>query len=204
MTPRDSDQAQYVWKAQNKETQMVRIKTDPEDLVALVRSREKLNKFVHWTATTVVALLAAGFLYNVFSANQPWIRFGQAWALGLVAYVLGTQFPHRPRRKDAQESCVRFLARQHEERARSYLRLRRLLWLLIPSIVASWLGKGPLTMAKEKGLDPSAWFFRFCTGPWPFVLLMAALVFVWLAFGAAAGKATRDAEEIRVSVADNT
>jgi hypothetical protein len=203
MTPDDPDQAQDIWKTQNEETQMVRIKTHPEDLAGLVRSRENLNKFVYWSATAVAGLLAAGFLYNVFTANQPWIRFGQAWALGLLAYVLGTQLPYRPRKKNAQESCVRFLVQQHEERARGYLRLRRLLWLLVPSIAASWLGEGPLTMAKENGLDPSTRLFRFCAGPWPFVLVIAALALVWLAFGAAAGKARQDAKGIGVGDGEN-
>lgn len=203
MVPSNPDQPQNVWKAQEDETLMSRIKVRPEELTGLVRSRENLNKVVYWTAAIVMTLFAAGFLYNAFSAKQPWIRFGQAWALGLVAYVLGTQLQYRPGRAGAQETCVRFLERQHEERARGYLRIRRYLWLLIPSIVASWLGEGPLIAAKAKGLDPSSWLFRFCAGPWPFILVMAALVLVWLAFGAAANKAMRDAEEIQVGIAEN-
>ncbi len=203
MTANDPDPAQDIWRAQNDKRQMARIKAHPEELERLVRSRENLNKVVYWTAMTVMTLLATGFLYNVFSTNQPWIRFGQAWALGLLAYILGTQLRYRPRRRDTPETCVRFLARQHEERARGYLRLRRLLWLLIPTIVASWLGEGPLNIAKEKGLDPSTWLFRFCASPWPFVLVVAALMLVWLAFGAAAGKARVDAEQLRLGVVDN-
>jgi len=202
MTPSDPDQPQSVWKTQNDETQMARIKVLPEELAALVRSRESLNTFAYWTAVTVTGLLAAGFLYNVWSGNEPWIRFAQAWALGLLAYVCGTQLQYRAGKKGAQETCVHFLERQHEERARSYLRIRRQLWLLIPSFVASWLGKGPVLMAKASGLDPSSWFFRFCAGPWPFLLIFAALALVWLAFGAAADKARRDVEEIQASIAD--
>src|ERR1035441_6012797 len=74
-----------IWRAQNDKRQMARIKAHPEELKRLVRSRENLNKVVYWTAMTVMTLLATGFLYNVFSTNQPWIRFGQAWALGLLA-----------------------------------------------------------------------------------------------------------------------
>src|ERR1035441_2280485 len=100
MTANDPDQAQDIWRAQNDKRQMARIKAHPEELKRLVRSRENLNKVVYWTAMTVMTLLATGFLYNVFSTNQPWIRFGQAWALGLLAYVLGTQSLYRPRRRD--------------------------------------------------------------------------------------------------------
>jgi hypothetical protein len=203
MTPNHSDPPQDVWKTQNDETQMARIKARPEELAALVRSRQSLNRFAYWTAVSVMSALAAGFLYNVWSANEPWIRFGQAWALGLLAYVLGTQLRYRAGRRGAYETCVRFLERQHEERAKGYLRIRGWLWLLIPCLVASWLGKGPLIAAKASGLDPSSRLFRFCAGPWPFLLIIAALVLVWLAFGAAADKARRDAKEIQASVAGN-
>lgn len=188
MTANDPDQAQAIWKAQNDKTQIARIKARPEELEGLVRSRENLNKAVYWTAMTVITLLAAGFLYNVFSTNQPWIRFGQAWALGAVAYVLGTQLHYRASSKEAHETCVRFLERQHEERARGYLRIRRQLWLIIPSIVASWIGKGLLISAQAA---------------WPFFLVIAALILVWLAFGAAADKAMRDAKEIGVGLTGN-
>jgi hypothetical protein len=203
MKPNEPDQPQDVWKTQNEEMRMARITVRPDDLAALVRSRENLNKFVYWAATIIMALLAAGFLYNVFSSNQPWIRFGQAWAFGLLAYVLGTQLPYRPGKKNASEACVHFLERQHEDRARGYLRLRRQLWLLMPCIVASWIGEGPLLVAKENGLDPSTWLFRFCAGPWPFIFITAVVVLIWLAFGAAANKAKREAEEIRLGFAEN-
>ncbi len=201
MRPNDPDEPESVWKDQNDERQMQRIKVLPDELEHLVRSREKLNHFAHWIAVTVMSLLAAGFLYNVWSANQPWIRFGQAWALGLLVYVLSTQLQYRVGRKGAHETCIHFLERQHEERARDYLRIRRQLWLLTPSLVASWLGKGPLMIAEARGLDPSSWLFRFCAGPWPFLLIFAVVVLIWLAFGAAADKARRDAREIQAGVA---
>jgi hypothetical protein len=200
MLPDDFREPENVWKAQDEEKRAMQIKVKPEELAALVRSREKLNTFVQWAGVAVMGSLAAVFLYNVWSADQPWIRFGQAWAFGLLAYVLGTEIKYGTGRKGVNEPCVRFLERQHEERARDYLRIRRRLWLLIPSIVASWLGEGPLTLAKARGLDPSSWLFQFCAGPWPFILVAAGLAFVWLAFGSAATKARRDLEELRRSV----
>lgn len=200
MQSSDSHEPQKVWKAQNDEHQSLRIKVKPEEIAALVRSREKLNTFAHWAAVIVMSSLAVGFLYNIWSAHQPWIRFGQAWAFGWLAYLLGTELEYGVARKSVNEACVRFLERQHEDRARGYLRLRRRLWLLVPSIVASWLGGGPLIVAKARGLDPASWLFRFCAGPWPFILVITGLALVWFAFGSAAGKARRDAEEIRISV----
>ncbi len=200
MLPDDLREPENVWKAQDEEKQAMQIKVKPEELAALVRSREKLNTFLQWAGVAVTGSLAAGLLYNVWSADQPWIRFGQAWAFGFLAYVLGTEFKYGAGRKEVNEPCVRFLERQHEERARGYLRFRRRLWLLIPSIVASWLGGGPLTFARAKGLDPSSWLFQFCAGPWPFILVAACLALAWLAFGGAAAKARRDLEELLRSV----
>jgi hypothetical protein len=200
MRPDDSHEPENVWKAQDEEKQAMQIRVKPEELAALVRAREKLNTFVHWAAVIVTGSLAAGSLYNVWSVDQPWIRFGQAWMFGLLAYVLGTELDYGAGRKGVNEPSVRFLESQHEERASGYLRIRRRLWLLIPSIVASWLGGGPLNLARARGLDPSSRLFQFCAGPWPFILVGACLVLVWLAFGSAAAKARRDLEELRRSV----
>jgi hypothetical protein len=138
--------------------------------------------------------LAVGFLYNVAAAAQPWIRLGQAWAFGWLAYIFGTQVEFNKGRKGIDQSCFHFLELQHEERGRSYLRIRQRIWFLVPSILVSWLGGGPLAA------DPSSWLFHFCAGPWPFILVGAILVCVWLAFGSAAGKAKRDLNELRRSV----
>lgn len=197
----DSHEPENVWKAQNEEKEDMQIKIKPVELAALAQLRRKLNAFVHWASVAVTAALAAAFLYNVFSSHEPWIRFGQAWAFGLLAYVLGTELESWTGRKDLNEPCASFLSRQHEARARGYLRLRRRLWLLVPSIVASWLGGGPLVLARARGVDPSSWIYQFCVGPWPWIFVAAILVTVWLALGSAAAKARRDLEELRRSVA---
>jgi len=199
----NSDELQAAWKGQDDGPQMARIEAVPRELAALVRSRENLTKIVYWTSVAVTTLLAAGLLYNVFSTDQPWIRFAQAWAFGLLGYVLGTHLPYRAGRKYVHESCARFLERQHQERASGYLRVRRVSWLLVPSIVASWFGRGPLLAAQASGLAPSSWLFRFFAGPWPFFLIAGILALIWLAFGAAANKATREAAEIRAGEAGN-
>src|SRR6185312_8621657 len=81
-------------------------------LAALVRSREKLNTFVYWAGIAAMGSFVAGFLYNVWSADQPWIRLGQAWAFGLLAYPLGTEVKYGTGRKGVHEPCVRFLEHQ--------------------------------------------------------------------------------------------
>ncbi len=177
----DSNEPQNVWKEFEAEHREVQIKVEPGALAAMVRKRERLNAFVSWMAMSVMILLAAGFLYNVWSSEKPWMRFGQAWMFGLLAYAVGAAFKKGSVRKGVSEPCARFLERQHEERANGYLRIRSRLWLVIPGVVASWLGGGAAL--------------------WMFVLVCVGLVLVWFAFGAAAAKARRDGEELRGEVA---
>jgi hypothetical protein len=194
----ESREARKAWKDEGERAEQITFQ--PAELAALVRSRERLNNFTRWACVAVMTALAVGFLYNVTLEAQPWIRLGQAWAFGWLAYVFGTQVEFNKGRKGVDQSCFHFLELQHEERGRSYLRIRRRIWLLAPSILLSWVGGDPLAAAKARGLDPSSWLFHFCAGPWPFILVGATLVCVWLAFGRAAGKAKRDLNELRRSV----
>jgi hypothetical protein len=148
----ESREAQKAWKTQDEGKHAERITFQPEELAALVRSRERLNKFTRWACVAVMTALAVGFLYNVAAAAQPWTRLGQAWAFGWLAYIFGTQVEFNKGRKGLDQSCFHFLELQHEERGRSYLRIRRRIWLLVPSILVSWLGGGPLAAAKASRL----------------------------------------------------
>jgi hypothetical protein len=166
----------------------------------MARSREKLNARVIRGVVAVSLALAAALLYNVYKIDQPWIRLGQAWTLGVIVYLFGPALERGRRRTGASESCARFLERQHEERRCGYVHIRRRLFLFIPGILASWWGGGPLAAAKARGLDPSSWLFHFYAGPWLFLITAAALVLTWFAFGKAAEKAARDREEVHRSI----
>jgi hypothetical protein len=198
--PGEPDTPESVWKSQESEEPTMQNTPTPDELCALSQSRERLNVLVFWAVTTVAAALAGAGLYNVYRLDQPWIRLGQVWAVGVVVYLVAPGLNRGRDRKGASEPCARFLERQHEERRRGYLWIRRRLFLLIPALAASWWGGGPLAQAKARGLNASSWLYHFCAGPWPFVLAGAVLIFVWFLFAKAAGKAFRDAEEIRRSI----
>jgi len=200
--PREHDTPEAAWKSRKEEEhKSMQIALTPEELCALAQSREKLNARVVRGVAVVMVALAAGLLYNVYRVDQPWIRLGQAWTLGVIVYLFGPAFERGRRPIGASAPCAQFLARQHEERQRGYLRIRSRLFLLIPGILASWWGGGVLAAAKARGLDPSSWLYHFLAGPWPFVLTVMALVLVWLAFGKAAEKAAQDREEVRRAIA---
>jgi len=184
-----------------EEERSMRIAPTPEELCAMAQSREKLNARVIRGVVVVTAALAVALLYNVYRIDQPWIRFGQAWTLCVIVYLFGPAFERKRRRSGASEPCAQFLARQHEERRRGYLRIRHRLFLLIPGIVASWWGGGPLAVAKARGLDPSSWLFHFYAGPWLFVIIGMVLMLVWFAFGKAAEKAAQEREEFQRIIA---
>jgi hypothetical protein len=199
--PREPDALETEWKSQTEEEQgSMQIALTPDRLCAMARSREKLNARVIGTVVTVMAALAGALLYNVYSIDQPWIRLGQTWTLGVIVYLFGPVFERGRGRMGASEPCVQFLARQHEERRLGYLHIRRRLFLFIPGMLASWWGGGPLAAAKAPGLDPSSWLFHFYAGPWLFLIAGAALVLVWFAFGKAAEKAAHDREEVHHSI----
>ncbi len=199
--PRDTLTPESVWLSlEKKEQENMQIALTPGQLSAMARSREKLNAFLNPAIAGVAVALAAALLYNVYKIDQPWIRAGQAWTLGVIVYLFATEFEHRLGRKGINEPCARFLVRQHEERSSGYLRIRRRLFWLIPGIVACWLGRLSLLRAEAGGLHRFSWLFKFDSGFWLFPITGIALALVWLGFGKAAQKAMRDRDDLFRSI----
>jgi len=72
-------------------------------------------KNLEQTGCSVVALgIAATLLFNIYSIDQPWIRLGQAWKLGVIAYLTPKGFDKSRRRISAGEPCAVFLRLEHE------------------------------------------------------------------------------------------
>jgi len=140
------------WKSQGEEQQTsMHIVLTPDELCAMAQSREKLNTRVIRGVVASTLALAAALLYNLYRLDQPWVRLGQAWTLGVIVYLFGPAFERGRPRNGASEPCAQFLRRQHEERRRGYLRIRRRLFLFIPGIVASRWGGGLLDAARSHG-----------------------------------------------------
>jgi hypothetical protein len=194
--PRETLSPESVWLSlEKKEQENMQIALTPDRLSAMARSREKLNAYLNPAIGCVALGFAAALLYNVYKIDQPWIRVGQAWTLGVIAYLFATEFEHRRSRKGINEPCARFIARQHEERSSGYLRIRRRLFLLIPGIGACWLGRLSLVRGQAGDLDHFTSRFKF-DGSWLFLITGVGLVLAWLGFGEAAKKAIRDRDEL--------
>jgi hypothetical protein len=197
---RRSETPERAWLLQeNEEDRKMQITITPDELCSMVRAREKLEKRLTWGIVGVTTVLAAGLLYNVYRIDQPWIRIGQAWILGVVVYLFAPAIERQRRYMGSGEPCARFLERQHEERRFGYLRIRSRLFLLIPGMIACWWGRSALLAVGASNLEKSNWLSRFFSGQWLFVMAGIALVLVWLAFGKAAEKAACELEQVRGS-----
>ncbi len=200
--PRDEqfsgdDVPQSAWLAQKEEENKdMQTAPTPADLAHMARAREALNTWLVRAVAAVTLALCAGLLYNVYRIEQPWIRIGQAWTLGVLVYLLLAGFKRNQRRKGISEPCAHFLRRQHEERRRGYLHLRRRLFLFAPGILACWWGNTSWTRGRSWDIDLSRRAFELHSGSWLFLLTVAGLVIAWIAFGKAAEKAAHDREEV--------
>ncbi|MFZ1139568.1 MAG: hypothetical protein ABR881_18685 [Candidatus Sulfotelmatobacter sp.] len=186
-----------VWKSTNgKEEASMDITFTPDQLCAMARSREHESIWSRRILLTLLIGLAGAFAYNAFSVSQPWVKLSQAWMLGWTG-LLVWKFRRGSRRMSVTESCASFLRRQFETKRSGFLEIRRYLFLLIPPILAAWWGGGPTIRLRALGVDPSSRLYEFASGPWPFLITGLLLVLIWLAFGLAAQKATRELDELR-------
>ncbi|MBS1877205.1 MAG: hypothetical protein JSU00_28595 [Acidobacteria bacterium] len=96
----------------------------------------------------------------------------------------------------ATGNCASFLRREFEGKHSAMLEIRRCVFLLVPPILASWWAGGPAIRLRALGVGPSSGLYGFASGPWLLIILGLLLVLIWLAFGLAAKKATRELDEL--------
>lgn len=189
--PNETSTIQHAWLSQQGEKEeMAHLAISPSELAALVQSRKKLNRLLTQLFSVVVLCIAGALLFNIYRIEQPWIRLGQAWTLGVVALLLLGRLARGGQRIQSSETSSQFLRSQHDERRRGYLSIRRWLFLFLPGIAACWWG------ARSVMADTAT------KSPWLFLLAVGGLIFAWLGFGLAAKKAARDRDEVPQDVAN--
>jgi len=185
-----------VWKSINgKEEANMDITYTPDQLCTMARSRERESIWSRRILLTLLIGLAGAFAYNVFSVSQLWLRLSQGWMLAWTC-LLVWRFRRRPRRMSATENCASFLRREFEGKRTALLEIRRYMFLLIPPVLVSWWAGAPAIRLRALGVDRASRLYEFASGPGPFIIIGLLLVVVWLAFGLAANKATREFDEL--------
>jgi len=183
-----------VWKSIN-EKEEPRMDITPDQLCAMARSRERESIWSRRILLTLLIGLAGAFAYNVFSVSQLWVRLSQGWMLAWTC-LLVWRVRRAPRRMSATENCASFLRREFEGKRSGLLEIRRYVFLLVPPILVSWWVGGPAIRLRALGVAPSSGLYRFASGPGLLIVIGLLLVLIWLAFGLAARKATRELEEL--------
>ena len=98
---------QEVWTSHGAQDQStLRIAETARDLSAMVQSRERMQRWLVRGLVIVAVLLGAGLLYNVYAIDQPWIRLGQAWTLGVIVYLGRPGFCRTPQRNSGAMRSV--------------------------------------------------------------------------------------------------
>ena len=172
----------------------------PDQLCAKARWRDRENVWAHRTAQVLLMLFAGFFAYNAYAITQPWVRLGHFWLIGLLCFYFVKLVRRSPRRMGLHESCASFLEREFEGSRNTALEARRVIFMLVPAILASWWGGGPALRLKSLGVDPSSWSFQFAIGLGPLIVAGLILAFLWFSFGHSAKRASRQLEELRRTV----
>ena len=158
------------------------------------RRYESENVLFYWVMLGLTPLFVATFIYNFVRFHQPWLVAGNAWALVATCYVVWRLVRNGPNRIVPGEPCVQFLRREFEGKRQSSLSVRRFIVLLIPALLASWWGGGPLR-GKALGIRPSWWPSPLKEHE-PLIVAALIVVLVWCALWKEGRKAEREIERL--------
>jgi len=181
---------QDLWKSQ--EDGPMQITTG--EVRARVRKYERENVLFYWVMLGLTPLFVAVFIYNLIRLRQPWLIAATAWTLVTLCYVVWRLVRKGPNRMVPGEPCVQFLRREFEGKRQGSIWLRRFVLLLIPAVLASWWGGGPLR-GKALGVRPS-WWPGLLTEYEPLIVTALVLAFIWFAFWREGRKAEREIQRL--------
>ncbi len=165
-----------------------------DEVRARARRYERENVLFFWVMLGLTPLFVAAFIYNLVHFRQPWLVAGTAWTLVALCYVVWRLVRNGPNRMVPGEPCVHFLRREFEGKRQGSLWLRRFVVLLIPAILASWWGGGPLR-GKALGIRPS-WWPSLLKDYEPLIVTALVLAFIWFASWREGRKAEREIEKL--------
>ncbi len=168
---------EQLWKSQEDDVE--EITADEVRTRALQYERHSL-----WAYRVLLAItppLLAAFLYNIARLHEPKLILGQAWALMLLCFLVWRLVRNGPNRLRRAEPCVQYLRRELASKRQAFQWLRWAAVLLLPAIVASWLGGGLILRVRTMGIS-SPLLVRVLSGNAPYICVALALAFVWFAF----------------------
>ena len=167
------------------------------EMCAMARQREWENIWMRGAGLSALTALAIAFAYNAWSLDQPWVRCGQGWMLIVMTVYLWSLIRDRTARRASDETCTGFLLRALGRKRDGFRAIRRVVLFIIPGILASWWGGGAALKARTMGLDPSSLYYRYLHSSGPIIATCVLLLVIWIAFGAAAKKASAELEALR-------
>jgi hypothetical protein len=192
MQGNDREQShQDLWKSQ--EDGPMQITTD--EVRAKARRYERENVLVFWAMLGLTPLFLALFIYNVVRLREPLlVQVGGGLAVATFCCIAGRFVWKGPNRIVPGEPCVHFLRREFEGKRQGLLWARRWWLLLVPAMLASWWGGGPLR-GKALGIRPS-WWPSLLKEYEPLIVTSLVVAFVWFAFWKEGRKVEREIDKL--------
>ncbi len=183
-----------IWRSQEVEGAI-----DTGQTCRLARKREIRGAIAYWSLLACTLLAVVGFIRNLVALREAWVLAGTAWALVAVCVIGWSLLRSGPGRRRRGEPCAQFLIRALEGKRCGVLGIRWLAPLLMPAIVACWVGGGPTLGAVGFGVrSPAALYFL--GSPYLLVAFAAMLAFVWFAFTRLGRKLGMERDHIRAQM----
>lgn len=171
--------AENLWKSQGDEEQT---KMTTEQIGAIARRHERTNILFYRGLLCLTPVLAAAYIRNLLVFKGPWLVAGFTWALLTVAYIVWRPLTSGPRRRSPEEPSRDYLLRELQGQRDWGITLQRASLLIVPAILAVWMGGGPEMRAKALGIT-NPLMLRLHQGIWPLAIFLPPLAFVWHSFG---------------------